>query len=185
MDREQVEAAAAGADPGMERRPAEACEGGARVVHPDRAEALGEVGDLVEVAQGHPGEEPDPDPARVGMGERGPPAAGQPAGQVVERLRIPDLLHGQDGGGEPGDHDRQRVQLGVVVRPVGRRSGGLAGQEEVLQVPGADPDHGALLTARMRPPIVLPDAGARHTVSRRSSAPADPRRTPHQECAAR
>ena len=86
---------AGGTDPGSQRGSAEVANRGAVVVDLYGWESVGEVADLVEVAQRGPGEEPDADAAAVGVGERGVPLSFEEGEEVLERVRVEDLLDGE------------------------------------------------------------------------------------------
>jgi hypothetical protein len=82
------------------------------------------------------------------LGGDGLPAGAQGGAQVLERLGLADLLEAEDVGGDLLDRRLQVGQLGVVGR-LGRRAGGGARPEEVLQVPRRDRQHHSSFAASM------------------------------------
>jgi hypothetical protein len=114
VDRDDVDGPAGGTNPGSQRGSPEVANRGALVVDLDGRESVGEVANLVEVAQLGPGEEPDADAAAVGVGERGVPVSVEEGAEVLERVGVQDLLDGEYIRVEISDGRSERVQLRFI-----------------------------------------------------------------------
>ena len=86
------------------------------------------------------------------------PAPIQSLFEVVERLGLADLLHGQHVGRQPGDDAGEGIELGLVGRIVGGPAVN-CGPEQVLEVPSTH-NHD-----EPSAPLVEPIAGAAYGAS--------------------
>jgi len=142
MTGDDVELVCAGRDAHAQRAATHRVDRVAVIIDLDGRERLGELADLRDVAQRQPREHTDADRVMLLEHRRGLnlPITVESVDEIRERLRVADLLDGEDVGCNSVNYAGERRKLGLVRRVV-------AGPEfrsrakEVLQIPRADNHH--------------------------------------------